>query len=62
VTAFVTLNPKDFRNKVIFTFLMGKFKPSNLGRDVILEKLCDAMNVSKYIEYTTNILAKQGSL
>jgi len=41
---------------------MGKFKPSNLGGDLMLKKSCDAMNASKYIEYATNNLAKQESL
>jgi len=49
--AFLTLNSKDLRNKVIYTFQIGKFKPSNLDGNLMLEKSCDAMNASKYIEY-----------
>jgi len=41
--AFATLNPRDLRKMVIFTFHAGKFNPSNLGGDLILEKSCDAM-------------------
>ena len=46
MTAFVTLSPRDLRNKVIFIFQIGKFNPSNLGRDLMLEKSCDAMKTS----------------
>ena len=32
-----SLTPRDLRNKFILTFQMGKFKPSNLGGDLMLE-------------------------
>ena len=44
---FATLNPSYLRNKVILIFQMGKLKPSNLGENLMLEKSCDAMYVSK---------------
>ena len=46
VMDLATLTPRDFRNKFILTFQMGKFNPSNLGGDLMLEKSTDAMNTS----------------
>ena len=40
---------------------MGKFNPSNLNGDLMLEKSCDAMKTSKYMNNATKNLAKQGS-
>ena len=44
VMALATLTPRDFRKRFILTFQIGKFKPSNLGGDLMLEKSRDAMN------------------
>ena len=47
VMDLATLTPRDFRNRFILTFQMGKFNPSNLGGDLMLEKSCDAIKTSK---------------
>ena len=44
--AFATLNPRELRKIVIFTFHRGKFNPSNLGGDLMLKKSFDAMKSS----------------
>ena len=41
--ALATLTLRDLRNMFILTFQIGKFSPSNLGGDLMLEKSCDAM-------------------
>ena len=44
VMALATLTPRNLRNRFILTFQIGKFKPSNFGGDLMLEKSSDAMD------------------
>jgi len=46
VMALATLTPRDFKNRFILTFQMGKFNPSNLGGNLMLEKSCDDMKTN----------------
>jgi len=54
--AFVTINPRDLRKKVIFTFHMRTFNPSNLGGDLTVEKSCDAIKSSNNMNEITNTI------
>ena len=44
--ALATLTPRDLKKRFILTFQIGKFNPSNLGGDLMLEKSCVAMKIN----------------
>ena len=59
-----TITHRDLRNRVILTFQMGKFNPSNLSGDLMSEKSCDAMKtrVQKQVANATNVYRQMKDL